>query len=337
MNRRAVIEEAIGETRAAVYEGRRLVELYVRRHTREVPHAGDIYTGQVITVDPSVAGVFIEVGAGKPGLLKFSAQKDLPKLTDGMFIDVNIVKAAMTGKGPNLSYAGEASASKIGAVKALSLPERLEMIYPGIKIENAPISVIDEACDRQVAIKGGGSVTFEQTQALLAIDVDKGGIATVLDACLGAAETIAAQLRLRGLGGLIIMDFPNLRQPKQRTTLMKALEREFANDPVITRMAPLSKFGVIEMTRSQAGPSLDSILNDRKGEPTTETLAIRALRRLEREAKLNAGAQFELFVPKAIKIWLDTTDFDWVSRLNNRIGARYTIVEGANVDVKADR
>ncbi len=337
MKRRAVIEEAIGETRAAVYEGRRLTELHLRRSTRKKAYAGDICTGRVVAVDPAIAGAFVDIGEEKPGVLKFSGHKDLPKLTEGLHLDVKITKAGIGGKGPNLTYIGPASLDKAGPVKALSLEAYLSEIYPNIDYESAPVSIIDTACERTLALKCGGSVTFEQTQALLAIDVDKGSANTAMDACLQAADLIASQLRLRGLGGLIAIDFPNLRQPKQRNSLMKSLERAFADDPSHVRIAPFSRFGVIEMTRSQSGPSLDQILHDRAGNPTAETLALRGLRRLEREKRLNPGAKMTLFLPFSAHLWLTKTDFDWKAELQDRIGQGYEIQPGDEIDVKADR
>ena len=337
MKRRAVIEEAIGETRAAIYEGRKLVELHVRRHAKTVPNAGDIYCGRVTSIEPSLAGAFVELGNGPAGLLKFSAQKDLPRMTEGMYLDVVITKASMSGKGPLLAYAGEASADKPKLVTAQSLTDWIRSRFDGITFDEASVSVIDEACERQIAIKGGGAITLDQTQALLAIDVDKGAAESPILCSLAAAELIASQMRLRGLGGLVAIDFPNLRQPKHRNSLIKSLERAFADDLATVRIAPLSRFGVVEMTRSQIGPSLDQIMHDRFGNPTDETLALRGLRWLEREYRANSGAKHTLVLPKNAEIWLTKTEFDWKSALEARIGTRYEIKVGDSIDVTADR
>jgi len=63
MKRRAVIETAVGETRAAIYEGRRMVELHVDRPWQKTPRTGDVYIGRITTVDPSVAGAWVDIGA----------------------------------------------------------------------------------------------------------------------------------------------------------------------------------------------------------------------------------------------------------------------------------
>lgn len=169
--------------------------------------------------------------------------------------------------------------------------------------------------------------------------MDKGQGVSALNVGLEAADLIASQLRLRGLGGLVVIDLPNLRQTKQRTQLFKAVERTFEGDPAIVKVAPLSRFGCIELTRSLDYPSLDSLLNNRFGEPTDETLALRALRGLEREALSNRGARYELFVSQRIHDWLENTPLDWKHQLNDRIGARYEIVvsDKSGFSVQADR
>jgi len=73
MKRRCVIEECIGETRAAVYEGRRLTELYVRRWSdKDRPLQGDIFVGRVAKIDQSMGGAFIDLGTKMQGLFKFT-------------------------------------------------------------------------------------------------------------------------------------------------------------------------------------------------------------------------------------------------------------------------
>ncbi len=337
MKRRAVIESAIGETRAAIYEGRRMVELYVDRPWVATPRTGDIYIGRVTAVDPSVAGAWVEIGGdAAPALMPFATQKDMPKLTEGQAVEVSILRSQIGPKGATLRYIGESEA-KPGLVKKLSLKDRLLQRFPDLTFDEASVNAVDGVCETSLALPGGGSITMEQTQALLAIDVDKGAAISAAAAANEAAKLIAAQLRLRGLGGLVVIDFPNLRQPKQRKTLERTFEAACEADPNVTKFNALSRFGVIEMTRSKPDLSLDDVLNDKYGEPTVATQSIRALRRLTREAAVSAGAQLELIVTPEIKAWLNDAPFDWRAEVTDRIGARFTLVQGAAVDVKADR
>ncbi|GLQ19059.1 ribonuclease E/G [Algimonas porphyrae] len=338
MKRRAVIEDCIGETRAAVYEGRKLVELHLDRWSDfNTPRIGERWTGQVTSIDPSVGGLWLELGKGPSGLLTFKAQKDLPRLTEGALIDVIITKEAMSEKGPTLRYVGDPSRDKPGAVTVLSLQQRLESRFPDIGFEDSTVGVMDMATERQLAVPGGGTVTLERTQALIAVDVDKGGAKTVMDCSTNAASLIMSQLRLRGLGGLVAVDFPNMRQSKHRSTLIRLLEEAGEADPASVRVAPFSRFGVVEMTRGQDGPSIDAKMNDRFGRPTIETQSIQALRRLTREARAAPGARLTLSVTPDIRHWLDDCPFDWRTPLTERIGARFTLDEGNAVDVRGDR
>jgi len=338
VKRRVVIEETVGETRATVYEGRKLVELHLDRWSDfRKPRIGEQWTGQVVAVDASIGGLWIELGSGPNGLLSFKGQRDLPRLTEGERVDVIVAKEAIAEKGPVLRHVAEASRDKPGVVKALSLRERLDRRFPDLTYEDAPVGIFDTATERQLAIPGGGSITIERTQALIAVDVDKGGSKTVMDCSLGAAKLILSQLRLRGLGGLIAIDFPNLRQSKQRSTLIRLMEEMAEADPASIRIAPFSRFGVVEMTRGQDGPSIDAMLNDRFGEPTVETQAIRALRQLEREAKISAGAKMTLTVDQPVWAWLEDAPFDWRAPMTERLGARFTVEAGDSVQLKNDR
>jgi len=337
MKRRAVIEELVGETRAAVYEGRKLVELHLDRWSDfNKPRIGEQWCAKVGAVDPSVGGMWLQMGKGPDALLSFKGQKDMPRLTEGERIDVVVAKEAIAEKGPVVRYAGEPSREKPGVVMALDLRERLTKRFPDITFEESSVGM-DTSTERHLAIPGGGSIAIDRTQALIAVDVDKGGAKTVMDCSVNGAKLIMAQLRQRRLGGLIVIDFPNLRQPRHRASVIRTMEDMADADPASIRVAPFSRFGVVEMTRGQDGPSLDAQLNDRFGEPTVETRAIHALRRLEREAKASAGAQMVLTVDAVVWAWLEEPPFDWRTPMTERLGARFTVELGEQLDVKADR
>lgn len=340
MKHRAVLERSIGETRAAVYEGRRLVELHVERDSQKpVPQTGDVYLARIRNLEPSLNGAFVDLGGDHSGFLSFTNNQAMPKVTEGELLEVLVTRPPLNGKEATLRYIKNSETGKPGPLKKIDLKTRLSERFDGITFDEASVSVLDEATDRQIALKGGGSVTFDQTQALLAIDVDKGQGKTALDVALAAAELVAKQLRLRGLGGLVVIDFPNLRQTRQRNQLFKAVERAFEGDPAIVKVAPLSRFGCAELTRSLDYPSLDSVLNTRFGEPTTETKSLRALRQLLKEASENKGAQFTLAVSDEINNWLQSRVINWETELKERIGPRYTLRthEAEGFTLQADR
>jgi len=338
MKRRCIIENCIGETRAAIYEGRRLVELFVRRETdADKPRQGDVFAGRVSTIDQSLGGAFIDIGTPHHGLFKFTNSPNAPRFTEGQMAEFEVSKATEIGKGPVLKFKQLTQANKPGKISGDDLKAFIAKRFEGIEFKEAAVSVIDEATETELAIRGGGTISIDRTRALVAIDVDKGTAVSSFDVCMAALPMIASELRLRGLGGLIVIDLPNLRQPRQRNTVFKAAERAFADDPNNVKLAPLSRFGVLELTRYKPELSLDEILNNRIGSPTTETLALRALRQLEREGAANAGAKLTMTVRHHVMKWLEESGIDWKARLTDRIGARFEVVAGGTPGMVADR
>ncbi len=338
MKRRCVIENCIGETRAAVYEGRRLVELYVRRDTDvNKPRQGDVFIGKISKIDQSMGGAFIDIGTSAQGIFKFTNSPNAPRLTEGQMAEFEVSKATEIGKGPVLKFKQLSTADKPVKLSGDDLKSFISKRFEGIEFAEASVSVIDEATETELAIKGGGTISIERTRALIAIDVDKGTAPSSFDVCMATLPMIAHELRLRGLGGLIVIDLPNLRQPRQRNTIQKAAERAFADDPNIVKIAPLSRFGAMEMTRSKPGLSLDEILNNRMGRPTDETLALRSLRQLEREGRANPGAKLSMTVRHHVMNWLDAGHIDWKAPLTDRLGARFEIKAGGTPSISVDR
>jgi ribonuclease E len=118
---------------------------------------------------------------------------------------------------------------------------------------------------RTVQLKGGGSIVIEQTEALVAVDVNSGRYRqsenaeqTAYKINLGAADEIARQLRLRDLGGLIICDFIDMRSEKHRKAVEKAFRAAMKNDRARSKILRISQFGIVEMTRQRMRPSLQS-------------------------------------------------------------------------------
>jgi len=118
---------------------------------------------------------------------------------------------------------------------------------------------------RTVALKGGGSIVIEQTEALVSIDVNSGRYResqsaeqTAYKTNMEAASEIARQLRLRDLGGLIICDFIDMRSERHRREVEKAFRNSVKADRARSRILRISSFGVVEMTRQRMRPSLQS-------------------------------------------------------------------------------
>jgi ribonuclease E len=116
---------------------------------------------------------------------------------------------------------------------------------------------------RHVPLKGGGSIVIDQTEALVAIDVNSGSFRvddnaeeTAYQVNLRAAEEIARQLRLRDLGGVIVNDFIDMRHERHRRGVERTLREAVERDRARTKVLRISPFGLIEMTRQRIRPSL---------------------------------------------------------------------------------
>ncbi len=126
---------------------------------------------------------------------------------------------------------------------------------------------IGKALERKVTLKSGGYLIFDQTEAMTTVDVNTGGFVgtrsqeeTLYRTNLEAAVAIARQLRLRNLGGIIIIDFIDMLELSHREKVLEALERSLAGDNAKYQIMPVSPLGLVEMTRKRTRESLEHIL-----------------------------------------------------------------------------
>jgi ribonuclease G len=147
---------------------------------------------------------------------------------------------------------------------------------PGIELYAGPRPIFDlngveeeiaKALDRKVPLKSGGHLVIDQTEAMTTIDVNTGAYVghrnleeTIFRTNLEAAVSIARQLRLRNLGGIIIIDFIDMRDEPHRRAVLSALERALAGDRAQTHIVSLSPLGLVEMTRKRTRESLENLL-----------------------------------------------------------------------------
>lgn len=126
---------------------------------------------------------------------------------------------------------------------------------------------MEKALERKVALKSGGYLIFDQTEAMTTIDVNTGGFVgnrnledTIFRTNLEATVTLARQLRLRNLGGIIIIDFIDMDSEVHRRQVLEALESALASDHARTRINEHSSLGLVEMTRKRIRESLEHIM-----------------------------------------------------------------------------
>lgn len=126
---------------------------------------------------------------------------------------------------------------------------------------------INKALDRKVYLKSGGHLVFDQTEAMTTIDVNTGGFIgkhnleeTILKTNLEAASAIARQLRLRNLGGIIILDFIDMVDPEHQRQVMRRLEKTLEQDRVKMKITDVSELGLVEMTRKRTSENIQQVL-----------------------------------------------------------------------------
>lgn len=340
MKRRGVIDEAIGETRLAVYEGKTLVELYTDRWSQDsYPQVGDEYIGRIREISKDLGAAFIDLGAPQDGFLRFTMAAKAPRFQQGQYIRLSVTGERQKDKSVIVKYLDMAAGeSKPHRLSRPGLKARIsERFNTDIQFETGAVNTLDEACEREISIAGGGSISVERTRAMWVIDIDRGSIASGFDASLKACEVIAKTVRLRGIGGLIAIDFPNLRQRGQRDKVYAALEAAFKADPHSVKIAPMSRFGVIEMSRAQGGQGLDAIMTTRGGELTMETRGLSAIRQLLAAARQAGGAQLSLEAPSGVYDWLERDEIAWKAAMTDKIGARFTVKRAKALAITGDR
>ncbi len=151
------------------------------------------------------------------------------------------------------------------------LQDRIELydgekpIFEQFKIE----SDIERYLQRKVPLKSGGSLIIDQTEALVSIDVNSGKFTgstnlsdTILKTNLEATEEIARQLRLRDLGGMIILDFIDMENARDKKAVMDAFVKALKDDRSRTKISSISALGLIEMTRKRTGETVDTQMTE---------------------------------------------------------------------------
>jgi ribonuclease G len=196
-------------------------------------------------------------------------------------------------------------------------------------------AVFEEALSATLALPGGGSVHFEATRAGMLIDVDTGTPETGspertgLMANLAAAGAIARQIRLRNLGGGIVVDFVGLDGRSAREKLGVALAEALAPDPAAPQLLGWTRLGHFELVRPRRGrPLAGSLLEPRSGGAfvkTAVTVAHEALRALRRAARAQPGPRWRVTVAPDVAAALAGAAADAVRQAERRFASRIAI------------
>jgi len=173
---------------------------------------------------------------------------------------------------------------------------------------------IEKALSRRVDLKSGGTLVIDQTEAMTTIDVNTGGFVgqrnfddTVFKTNLEAAQAIARQLRLRNLGGIIVVDFIDMESEQHRAAVLEEFRRALARDRTRMTVSGFTALGLVEMTRKRTRESLAHVLCEpcaacggRGQVKTARTLCYEILREILREARAFKASEFRVLASQGV-------------------------------------
>jgi ribonuclease G len=236
------------------------------------------------------------------------AGDDVGPIHDDLPLALRALRDLVTPEVERVRIDSRATMEKAAAFATKYIPEIVERVeyYVGERPLFDLYGVEDEirkALERKVQLKSGGHLVIDQTEAMTTIDVNTGAFVghrnleeTIFKTNLEAAQAICRQLRLRNLGGIIIIDFIDMTDDEHKRQVLRALEKCLARDHAKTHITEVSALGLVEMTRKRTRESLEHVLcqpcpccGGRGSLKTAETTCYEIFREILREAR-----QFEV-------------------------------------------
>ncbi|WP_231757447.1 ribonuclease E [Microbulbifer elongatus] len=207
-------------------------------------------------------------------------------------------------------------------------------------------SQIETAFEREVKLPSGGSIVIDVTEALISIDINssratKGGDIeeTARNINLEAADEIARQLRLRDMGGLVVIDFIDMQNKSNQREVEKRMEKALGMDRARVQVGRISRFGLLEMSRQRLRPSLSEtthrVCPRCSGQGTirgTKSLALSILRLVEEEAKKERSAEIRAITPVNVATYLLNEKRKAISNIESRNNTRVVVVPNADLE-----
>ena len=220
-------------------------------------------------------------------------------------------------------------------IKIVKLYKGDRPLFTKFQLENQIASIFDN----RVPLVSGGSIVIEQTEALVAIDVNSGKATqkksieeTALQTNREAAEEIARQLRLRDLGGLIVIDFIDMRELRNRAEIERAMKNFIKTDKARIKVGRISGFGLMQMSRQRIRPSIEfssyvpcKNCQGKGVTPSTETLVLSFLRKLRLETLKGDLTSVKGVVPPDVARYLLNKKRKEILDLEMRRNLRITI------------
>ncbi len=202
-------------------------------------------------------------------------------------------------------------------------------------------SEIEKAIDRKIWLKKGGYITIDQTEALVAIDVNTGRYVgrkdqeeTAFKTNLEAAREVARQLRLRDMGGIIVIDFIDMEQEKNKKGVLDELRNCLRKDRARTKTYQVSDLGLVEMTRQRERPSLLHYFSEECPDCggvgrvlSLESMSMKIERMLKRAATELGEKELQLRVSPDVAVYLLEERGSRLERLERRLAIQLDIVD----------
>jgi Ribonuclease G/E len=297
--RRAYLDISPGEVRGVVALDGRPERLLLRRDDDDLSLAlGARHVARVAEVEPALATAFLDLAGGVQAILSYRPDA---RPVRGQSLEVEVRGEPRRGKLAVVRVIGPGEGAPRMLAPPPAIKDQLQALVPG----GAPTTgrsardVADEAEAEALEIlhplPGGGTLSIEPTRALTALDVDlgarKGGDAkrVTRQANLAALGAAARLLRLKGLGGIVVIDLAG--RGHDGNALLAAARAAFAPDNPGVAIGPVGRFGTMEISLPRWSRPLLERLCREDGSPSDRTLAQRLIRRLQGEAEARPGAQ----------------------------------------------
>lgn len=214
-------------------------------------------------------------------------------------------------------------------------------LFSHFQIENQ----VESAYKRSIGLPSGGTVSVDHTEALTAIDINSAKATkgsdieeTALHTNLEAANEIARQLRLRDLGGLIVIDFIDMVSIKNQRVVENALREALAMDRARVQFGRISRFGLLEMSRQRLKPTLEETTHlpcprcEGQGKiRNVESLALSVLRSLEEEAAKSGTARLQVDLPLETATYLLNEKRHVIALLEQKYQVPIMVIPSANL------
>lgn len=331
--RRIYLDNAPGEVRGVVTLDDQPERLIVRRNDDdERLLLGTRLVARVANVEPAFATAFLSLGPGAEAILPF---KPIDRPVQGQALEVEIRAEPRSGKLAVARALGEAEGEPrlvapppdVGGLLR-SLAPRAALVEGRVAREVADEAEV-EALESLHRLPGGGVLAIEPTRALVAVDVDladrKGSDTkrVARQANLAALAAAARLLRLKSLGGLVVIDL--VGRGHDGPALMAAARSAFAPDNPGVAIGPVGRFGTIELSLPRRTRPVAEMLLCEGGAPSDRTLAHRLVRRMEAEAAAQPGRRLTATCTPAVAQAAEPL----VALLTERFGRRFAITSNA--------